>query len=60
MRFFAQTMRDNAVSENMTKDKNGANKAATNQIIDDKGISIGVRQVKYLNNIGHGIAQRVR
>jgi transposase-like protein len=51
MRFFDQAMRDNAVPEKVTMDKSGANKAAIDQIIDDKGISVVVRQVKYLNNI---------
>ena len=32
-------------------DKSGANKAAIDQIIDDKDLSIVVRQIKYLNNI---------
>ena len=32
-------------------DKSGANKAAIDQIIEDKTISVIVRQVKYLNNI---------
>jgi putative transposase len=51
MRFFDQAMRDNAVPEKVTMDKSGANKAAIDQIIDDKNILIAVRQVKYLNNI---------
>ena len=32
-------------------DKSGANKSASDQIIEDKVISVIVRQVKYLNNI---------
>ena len=32
-------------------DKSGANTSAIDQIIDDKVISVIVRQVKYLNNI---------
>jgi transposase-like protein len=51
MRFFDQVMRDNVLPEKVTRDKSGANKAAVDQIIDDKGISVVVRQVKYLNNI---------
>jgi transposase-like protein len=51
MRFFDQAMRDNVLPEKVTRDKSGANKAAVDQIIDDKGISVVVRQVKYLNNI---------
>jgi transposase-like protein len=51
MRFFDQAMRDNAVPEKVTMDKSGANKAAIDQIIDDRHIPIAVRQVKYLNNI---------
>ena len=44
-------MRSNEVPEKVTMDKSGANKAAINQIIENKEISIEVRQVKYLNNI---------
>ena len=51
MRFFDQAMRDNDVPEKVTMDKSGANKAAIDQIINDKKIPIAVRQVKYLNNI---------
>jgi transposase-like protein len=51
MRFFDQAMRDNAAPEKVTMDKSGANKAAIDQVIDDKGIPIMVRQVRYLNNI---------
>ena len=51
MRLFEQAMRDNAIPEKVTMDKSGANKAAIDQIIEDKEISIIVRQVKYLNNV---------
>jgi transposase-like protein len=51
MRFFDQAMRDNAAAEKVTMDKSGANKAAIDQVIDDKGIPIMVRRVRYLNNI---------
>ena len=51
MRFFDQAMGDNAAPEKVTMDKRGANKAAIDQIINDKGIPILVRQVKYFNNI---------
>jgi putative transposase len=51
MRFFEKAMRANEVPEKVTMDKSGANKAAIDQIIENKEISIVVRQVKYLNNI---------
>ena len=51
MRFFEQAMRDKAIPEKVTMDKSGANKAVIDQIIEDKEISIIVRQVKYLNNV---------
>ena len=51
MRFFEKAMRANEVPEKVTMDKSGANKAAIDQIIENKEIAIVVRQVKYLNNI---------
>lgn len=44
-------MRANEVPEKVTMDKSGANKAAIDQLIENKEIAIVVRQVKYLNNI---------
>ena len=51
MRFFEKAMRANEVPEKVSLDKSGANKAAIDQIIENKEIAIVVRQVKYLNNI---------
>jgi putative transposase len=51
IRFFAQAMRDNDVPGKVTMDKSGANKAAIDQLINDKEFPIVVRRVKYLNNI---------
>ena len=51
MRFFEKAMRDNGAPEKVTMDKSGANKAALDQIIEDKEVAVLVRQVKYLNNI---------
>ena len=51
MRFFEKSILNNGVPEKVSMDKSGANKAAMDQIIDDKAISIVVPQVKYLNNI---------
>ena len=51
MRFFDKAMHDNGVPEKVVMDKSGANKAALDQIIEDKGTAVIVRQVKYLNNI---------
>ena len=51
MRFFDKTMRDNDLPEKVTMDQSGANKAAIDQIIKNKEVTVIVRQVKYLNNI---------
>ena len=51
MRFFEQAIQDNGIPEKVTMDKSGANKAAIDQIIEDREIPILVRQVKFLNNI---------
>ena len=51
MRFFDKAMLLNGLPEKVNMDKSGANKAAIDQIIEDKGLSIIVRQVKYLNNM---------
>ena len=51
MRFFDKAMLLNGLPEKVAMDKSGANKAAIDQIIEDKGLSIIVRQVKYLNNM---------
>jgi putative transposase len=52
MRFFEKAMRDNGIPEKVTMDKSGSNKAAIDQIIEDReGVEIVVRQIKYLNNI---------
>jgi len=51
MRFFDKAMRSSGTPDKVTMDQSGANKAAIDQIIEDKEISVIVRQVKYLNNI---------
>ena len=51
MRFFEKAIHDNGFPEKVAMDKSGANKSAIDQIIEDKAISVIVRQVKYLNNI---------
>ena len=51
MGFFGKAIQDNGTPEKITMDKSGANKSAIDQIIEDKNISVIVRQVKYLNNI---------
>ena len=52
MRFFEKAMQDNGIPEKVTMDKSGSNKAAIDQIIEDReGVEIVVRQIKYLNNI---------
>ena len=51
MRFVENAINDNGFHEKVAMDKSGANKSAIDQIIEDKAISVIVRQVKYLNNI---------
>ena len=51
MRFFDKAVLLNGLPGKIAMDKSGANKAAIDQIIEDKGLSIVVRQVKYLNNM---------
>ena len=51
MRFFDKAVHNNGLPDKIAMDKSGANKAAIDQIIEDKGLSIVVRQVKYLNNM---------
>ncbi len=51
MRFFEKAMQANGVPEKVTMDKSGANKSAIDQGMEDKGIAVEVRQIKYLNNI---------
>ena len=51
LRFFEKAILDNGLPEKVAMDKSGANKAAIDQIIDDKNVAILMWQVKYLNNI---------
>ena len=51
MRFFNKAMLFNGLPDKIAMDKSGANKAAIDQMIKDKGLSVIVRQIKYLNNI---------
>ena len=51
MRFFNKAMLFNGLPDKIAMDKSGANKAAIDQMIEDKGLSVIVRQIKYLNNI---------
>ena len=50
-RFFNKAMGNNFSPEKVTMDKSGANKAAIDDIIENKEVPIIVRQTKYLNNI---------
>ena len=51
MRFVENAINDNGIPKKVAMDKSGANKSAIDQIIENKAISVIVRQVKYLNNI---------
>ena len=62
MRFFEKAIQGNGTPEKVSMDKSGANKSAIDQIIEDKAISVIVRQVKCLNNIveqGHRAVKRI-
>ncbi|MBC3863043.1 IS6 family transposase [Undibacterium jejuense] len=50
-RFFDKAIAANGTPEKITMDKNGANKAAIDEINADMEIAMVVRQIKYLNNI---------
>jgi len=50
-RFFDKAMRHNGDPEKVTMDKSGANKAAIDEINNNRDVPIEVRQIKYLNNI---------
>ena len=61
-RFFEKAMRQNGDPEEVAMDKSGANKAAMDEINQDRNVPIEVRQVKYLNNIieqDHRFVKRV-
>jgi len=51
MRFFDKAMLLTGLPGKIAMDRSGANKAVIDQIIEDKGLSIIVRQVEYLNNM---------
>jgi len=50
-RFFERALALYDLPEKITVDKNGANTAATRGLIADSGVSIELRQCKYLNNL---------
>jgi len=49
--FFKKAMSKNGDPKKVTMDKSGSNKAAMNEINQDRNVPIEVRQIKYLNNI---------
>ena len=51
MSFFEKAMRQNGDPGKVTMDKSGANKAAIDEINQNRDVPIEVRQIKYLNNI---------
>jgi putative transposase len=60
--FFDKAMQHNEVSDTVTMDKSGANKAALDQLNAERTTPIKVRQAKYLNNIveqDHRAVERV-
>jgi len=50
-RFFERDIELHGVPETITSDKSGANTAAIEAMRADSGADIGLRQLKYLNNI---------
>ena len=44
-------MRQHGFPEKVTIDKSGANTAALGALQEDTGAKIGIRQIKYLNNL---------
>ena len=50
-RFFERAIDQHGVPEKITIDKSGANTAAVQGLIDDSGVTIELRQSKYLNNL---------
>jgi len=50
-RFLVKAIDNNGIPEKINIDKSGANKAAIEDYNEEKGTSIEIRQVKYLNNI---------
>jgi len=63
-RFFERAMAQHDVPEKITVDKSGANTAAVRGLIADSGVTIELRQSKYLNNLveqdHRAIKRRVR
>lgn len=63
-RFFEQAINQHDVPEKITIDKSGANTATVRGLIADSGLTIELRQSKYLNNIveqdHRAIKRRVR
>ena len=61
-RFFNKAMASNDVPEKVAMDKSGANKAAIDDIIENRDLPILIRQAKYLNNIveqDHRVIKRI-
>jgi len=50
-RFFERAIERHDVPEKVTIDKSGANMAAVHSLVADSGLSIELRQSKYLNNL---------
>ncbi len=58
-RFFVIDIRNNRLSEKITIDKSGSNKAAIEEYNAENNTSIKIRQVKFLNNIVEQLRQEV-
>src|SRR3989475_3205947 len=52
-RFLTKAIRRHGVPEKITIDGSAANEAAINSYNEEHGAAIEIRQIKYLNNIGH-------
>ena len=59
-RFLKKAIRNNGEPEKITIDKSGANKAGIDAINDEGQKDIGIRQIKYLNNIVEQDHRRIK
>ena len=51
LRFFKKAVRQHGLPDKVTIDKSGANTAALEALIEETGVEIEIRQIKYLNNL---------
>jgi len=59
-RFFERAINQHDVPEKVTIDKSGANVAAVRSLAADSGVSIELRQSKYLNNVVEQVHRAIK